>query len=130
MEHHRPRRRAREQGVVPHAPARVAGGRVLSFVVCKRGGARLDQCTGRRGRHCDFVYALRRLALKIQKQGLNDDVPEEQGTQFARELRDYLKTNKPDFIKQVLTEKVLSESSESMLKEAVNEVTSSMIATA
>ena len=42
--------------------------------------------------------------------GLIDEVPEEQVTQFARELRDYLKTNKPDFIKKVQTEKKFLES--------------------
>ena len=60
--------------------------------------------------------------------GLIDEVPEEDVTKFARELRDYLKTNKADFIKNVLSEKVLSESSESMLKDAINEVKSSMLA--
>ena len=60
--------------------------------------------------------------------GLIDEVPEEDVTKFARELRDYLKTNKADFIKNVLSEKVLSEASESMLKDAINEVKSSMLA--
>jgi len=60
--------------------------------------------------------------------GLIDEVPEEEVTKFARELRDYLKTNKADFIKSVLSEKVLSESSESMLKDAISEVKSSMLA--
>ena len=60
--------------------------------------------------------------------GLIDEVPEEDVTKFARELRDYLKTNKADFIKSVLSEKVLSESSESMLKDAISEVKSSMLA--
>ncbi len=62
--------------------------------------------------------------------GLIDEVPEEQVTQFARELRDYLKTNKAEFIRNVQTEKVLSEESESILKAAINEVKSSMMATA
>ena len=57
-----------------------------------------------------------------------DEVPEEDVTKFARELRDYLKTNKADFITSVLSEKVLSESSESMLKDAISEVKSSMLA--
>jgi len=60
--------------------------------------------------------------------GLIDEVPEEEVTKFARELRDYLKTNKADFIKNILSEKVLSESSEAMLKDAINEVKSSMLA--
>ncbi len=60
--------------------------------------------------------------------GLIDEVPEDQVTQFARELRDYLKTNKADFIKKVQTEKVLGEDSEAMLKDAIDEVKSSMLA--
>ncbi len=60
--------------------------------------------------------------------GLIDEIPEEEVTQFARELREYLKTNKPDFIKKVQTEKVMNEDAETMLKEAINEVKSSMLA--
>ena len=60
--------------------------------------------------------------------GLIDEVPEEEVVKFARELRDYLKTNKADFLKNVLSEKVLSEASESMLKDAISEVKSSMLA--
>jgi len=62
--------------------------------------------------------------------GLIDEVPEDKVTEFARELRDYLKTNKAEFIKKVQAEKVLSEDSESMLKAAINEVKSSMLAAA
>ncbi len=62
--------------------------------------------------------------------GLIDDVPVELVPQFARELREYLKSNKPEFITQVQTEKVLSEASEAVLKEAIREVTSSMLAAA
>ena len=57
-----------------------------------------------------------------------DEVPEEEVVKFARELRDYLKTNKADFLENVLSEKVLSEASESMLKDAISEVKSSMLA--
>ncbi len=60
--------------------------------------------------------------------GLIDEVPEDQVTQFARELRDFLKTNKESFISSVLSEKVLNEEAEKMLKEAINEVKSSMLA--
>ncbi len=60
--------------------------------------------------------------------GLIDEVPEEAVTQFARELRDYLKTNKADYISKVQKEKVLSEDSETMLKEAITEVKTSMMA--
>ncbi len=62
--------------------------------------------------------------------GLIDDVPVEQVSQFTRELREYLKSNKPEFISKVMSEKVLSEETEAMLKEAVAEVTSTMLATA
>ncbi|MDP7327133.1 MAG: F0F1 ATP synthase subunit alpha [Prochlorococcaceae cyanobacterium ETNP7_MAG_30] len=62
--------------------------------------------------------------------GLIDDVPEDQVTQFSRELREYLKTNKPDFITKVQTEKVLNDDAESMLKDAITEVKSSMLASA
>ena len=62
--------------------------------------------------------------------GLIDDVPEDQVVQFSRELREYLKSNKPEFIKQVQDEKVLSPESETMLKEAISEVTSTMLASA
>ncbi|MCP4973712.1 MAG: F0F1 ATP synthase subunit alpha, partial [Prochlorococcus sp.] len=59
-----------------------------------------------------------------------DEVPEDQVTEFARQLRDYLKSNKPEFISKVQTEKVLSDDSESILKDAINEVKSSIMASA
>ena len=62
--------------------------------------------------------------------GLIDDVPVDQVVEFSRELRDYLKTNKPDFINNVQSEKVVSPESEGMLKEAIAEVTSTMLASA
>ena len=62
--------------------------------------------------------------------GLIDEVPEQEVTQFARELRDYLKTNKPDFISKVMSEKVLGDDAESILIAAINEVKSSMLAAA
>ncbi|MEA5413821.1 F0F1 ATP synthase subunit alpha [Synechococcus sp. BA-132 BA5] len=62
--------------------------------------------------------------------GLIDDVPVELVPQFARELREYLKNSKPEFINKVQTDKVLSDESEAMLKEAIREVTSSMLAAA
>ncbi|MFN5195010.1 MAG: F0F1 ATP synthase subunit alpha [Cyanobacteriota bacterium] len=58
--------------------------------------------------------------------GLIDDVPVDQVTQFARELREYLKTSKPEFVTKVMTEKVLSDESEAVLKDAIKEVVSSM----
>ena len=62
--------------------------------------------------------------------GLIDEVPKDQVTQFSRELRDYLKTNKPEYITKVQTEKVLNEDAETILKAAINEVKSSMLASA
>jgi len=62
--------------------------------------------------------------------GLIDDVPVDKVVDFARELRDYLKTNKPDFITKVMSEKQLSDDAEAMLKDAIKEVTSTMLAAA
>ncbi len=62
--------------------------------------------------------------------GLIDDVPVDKVVDFARELREYLKTNKPDFITKVMGEKQLSDESEAMLKDAIKEVTSTMLAAA
>ncbi|MFQ6540119.1 MULTISPECIES: F0F1 ATP synthase subunit alpha [Aphanothece] len=60
--------------------------------------------------------------------GLIDEIPVESVVQFCRELREYLKTNKADFISKVQTEKQLSEDAEAMLKDAINEVKSTMLA--
>ena len=60
--------------------------------------------------------------------GLIDEVPVEDVIKFASELRDYLKLNKSEFIEQVLTEKKLNEELENTLKDAINEVKSSMLA--
>jgi F-type H+-transporting ATPase subunit alpha len=62
--------------------------------------------------------------------GLIDEVPVDQVSQFTRELREYLRTNKPDFISTVQTEKQLSDAAEAMLKDAINEVKASMLAAA
>ena len=62
--------------------------------------------------------------------GLIDEVPVDEVTKFASELREYLKTSKPDYISKVLSEKKLSEELESVLKESINEVKSSMLASA
>ena len=60
--------------------------------------------------------------------GLIDEVPVDQVTQFASELREYLKTSKSEYINSVLSEKKLTEEMESVLKESINEVKSSMLA--
>jgi F-type H+-transporting ATPase subunit alpha len=62
--------------------------------------------------------------------GLIDDVPVEGVVQFSRELREYLKSNKPEFISKIQTEKVLSPEAETTLKEAIAEVVSTMMASA
>ncbi len=62
--------------------------------------------------------------------GLIDDVPVDQVVQFSRELREYLKSNKPQFISEIQEKKVLSPEAETILKEAISEVTSTMLATA
>jgi F-type H+-transporting ATPase subunit alpha len=62
--------------------------------------------------------------------GLIDEIPVDQVSLFTRELREYLRTNKPDFISKVQSEKQLSDEAESMLKDAINEVKASMLATA
>jgi F-type H+/Na+-transporting ATPase subunit alpha len=62
--------------------------------------------------------------------GLIDEVPVDSVVEFCRELRDYLKTNKADFISKVMSEKQLSEEAEAMLKDAIAEVKSTMLATA
>ena len=62
--------------------------------------------------------------------GLIDAVPVEKVTEFARELRDYLRTNKPEFISAVMNEKQLSDASEAILKDAISTVVSSITAAA
>ena len=61
--------------------------------------------------------------------GMIDEVPVESVVEFCRELRDYLKTNKADFITKVMSEKQLSDESEAMLKDAIAEVKSTKLAT-
>ncbi|MCP9849138.1 F0F1 ATP synthase subunit alpha [Cyanobium sp. Morenito 9A2] len=62
--------------------------------------------------------------------GLIDEVPVEQVALFVRELREYLKTNRAEYIEKVQTEKQLSEASEALLKSAINEVKASLLAVA
>ncbi len=62
--------------------------------------------------------------------GLIDEVPVDAVVQFCRELREYLNTNKADFITKVMSEKQLSDDAEIMLKDAISEVKSIMLATA
>jgi F-type H+-transporting ATPase subunit alpha len=62
--------------------------------------------------------------------GLLDELPVEKVTEFVRELRDYLKTSKPEFINSIQTEKVMSESSEAILKDAIKQVVSGLLVAA
>jgi len=62
--------------------------------------------------------------------GLIDDVPVDAVVEFCCELRDFLKNNKPEFITKVMGDKQLSDESEAMLKDAINEVKSTMLAAA
>jgi F-type H+-transporting ATPase subunit alpha len=62
--------------------------------------------------------------------GLLDELPVEKVTEFVRELRDYLKTSKPEFINAIQTEKVMSESSEAILKDAIKQVVSGLLVAA
>ncbi len=61
--------------------------------------------------------------------GLIDEIPVEDVTKFAAELREYLKLNKAEFIEEILKEKKLNEGLETTLKEVIKEVKSSMLAT-
>jgi len=61
--------------------------------------------------------------------GLIDEVPVEDVTKFAAELREYLKLNKAEFIEEILKEKKLNDGLEATLKEVINEVKSSMLST-
>ena len=58
---------------------------------------------------------------------LIDEVPVEDVTKFAAELREYLKLNKAEFIEEILKEKKLNEGLETTLKDVIKEVKSSML---
>ncbi|BEV36745.1 F0F1 ATP synthase subunit alpha [Synechococcus sp. M16CYN] len=62
--------------------------------------------------------------------GLIDVVPVDQVVDFSRELREYLKSNKPAFIDEIQEKKVMSPEAETLLKEAISEVVSTMVASA
>jgi len=62
--------------------------------------------------------------------GLIDEVPVELCSQFVRELREYLKSNASAFIEQIQTDKQMNDASEALLKAAINEVKSTLLATA
>ena len=60
--------------------------------------------------------------------GLIDDVPVEKVVDFSRELREYLKNSKPEFITEIQEKKVMSPEAEAILKDAISEVVSTLVA--
>jgi F-type H+-transporting ATPase subunit alpha len=62
--------------------------------------------------------------------GLLDELPVQDVTAFVRELREYLKTSKPEFINAIQSEKKMSEESEAILKDAISTVVSGLLAAA
>ena len=62
--------------------------------------------------------------------GLIDDVPVDKVVDFSRELREYLKSNKPEFITEIQEKKVMSPEAEAILKDAISEVVSTLVASA
>ena len=62
--------------------------------------------------------------------GLIDAVPVDKVVDFSRELREYLKSNKPEFITEIQEKKVMSPEAEAILKDAISEVVSTLVASA
>ena len=62
--------------------------------------------------------------------GMLDEVPVESVVDFSRELREYLKSNKPEFINEIQEKKVMSPEAEAILKDAITEVVSNLVASA
>ena len=62
--------------------------------------------------------------------GLIDEVPVDKVVDFSRELREYIKSNKPEFISEIQEKKVMSPEAEEILKAAIGEVVSTMVASA
>ena len=62
--------------------------------------------------------------------GLIDEVPVDKVVDFSRELREYIKSNKPEFISEIQEKKVMSSEAEEVLKAAISEVVSTMVASA
>ncbi len=62
--------------------------------------------------------------------GLIDEVPVDKVVDFSRELREYLKSNKAEFITEIQEKKVMSPEAEATLKDAITEVVSTMVASA
>jgi len=62
--------------------------------------------------------------------GYMDDVPVEKVTEFASEMRSYIRNNKPKFAELIRGEKKLSDESEALLKEGINEAKQAFMAAA
>lgn len=62
--------------------------------------------------------------------GYLDEIPVDQVTTFTRELREYLKTSKPQYVEIVQKEKQLTDDAEKLLKEAITESKQTFMATA
>ena len=62
--------------------------------------------------------------------GLIDAAPVDKVVDFSRELREYLKSNKAEFISEIQEKKVMSPEAEAILKDAITEVVSTMVASA
>jgi F-type H+-transporting ATPase subunit alpha len=62
--------------------------------------------------------------------GYLDELPVDQVSSFVRELREYLRSSKPEFVSAIQSEKVLSETSEEILKAAIKEVVAGLMVAA
>lgn len=62
--------------------------------------------------------------------GYMDDVPVNKVVSFAKELRDYIRNNKPKFAELIKAEKKLGDESEALLKEGINEAKQAFMAAA
>jgi F-type H+-transporting ATPase subunit alpha len=62
--------------------------------------------------------------------GYLDDIPVEKISTFTRELREYLRTSKPQYGELVQNQKQLNEEAEKLLKEAIAESKQTLMATA
>ncbi|MBD0267388.1 F0F1 ATP synthase subunit alpha [Pseudanabaena sp. FACHB-2040] len=60
--------------------------------------------------------------------GYMDEVPVAKVTDFAKELREYLRNSKPQFAELIRSEKKLSDESETLLKDAINEAKQAFMA--
>jgi F-type H+-transporting ATPase subunit alpha len=62
--------------------------------------------------------------------GYLDEIPADKVVEFTEGLREYLRNNKSQFCETVQSKKVLDETSESLLKEGINEYKQTFLATA